>query len=150
MGKFANRQSLAVQRTRSTLASHSAVPRGTNVKRMNANRAIRIAAHNERGPVRTNFCASGGGRYGRQRPLAIRIAMITLACDSAITIARFLPSKVMNEQLCVKTSEMPACSLVVTNRNLARENYFDNTKNNGLIAGYTINSPLPQEYQRGM
>ena len=41
-----NRQSpiASVQRTRSTLASHSAVPRGTNVKRMNANRAIRIAA----------------------------------------------------------------------------------------------------------
>ena len=28
----------------STLASHSAVPRGTNVAQMNANRAIRIAA----------------------------------------------------------------------------------------------------------
>ena len=35
------------QRTRSTLASHSAVPCGTNVKRMNANRAIRIAAQCE-------------------------------------------------------------------------------------------------------
>ena len=30
----------SVQRTRSTLASHSAVPCGTNVKRTNANRAI--------------------------------------------------------------------------------------------------------------
>ena len=41
-----NRQSpiASVQRTRSTLGSHSAVPRGTNVKGMNANRAIRIAA----------------------------------------------------------------------------------------------------------
>ena len=41
-----NRQSpiASVQRTRSTLASHSAVPRGTNAKWMNANRAIRIAA----------------------------------------------------------------------------------------------------------
>ena len=59
-----NRQSpiASVQRTRSTLASHSAVPRGTNAKQMNANRAIRIAA-------------------------------ITLASDSAITIARFRPSK---------------------------------------------------------
>ena len=37
-----NRQSpiASVQRTQSTLASHSAVPRGTNVKRVNANRAI--------------------------------------------------------------------------------------------------------------
>ena len=34
----------SVQRTRPTLASHSAIPCGTNVKRMNANRAIRIAA----------------------------------------------------------------------------------------------------------
>ena len=34
----------SVQRTRSTLANHSAVPRGVNVKRMNTNRAIRIAA----------------------------------------------------------------------------------------------------------
>ena len=33
-----------VQRARSTFAGHSAVPRGTNVARMNANRAIRIAA----------------------------------------------------------------------------------------------------------
>ena len=34
----------SVQRTRSTLASHSAIPHGTKVARMNANRAIRIAA----------------------------------------------------------------------------------------------------------
>ena len=40
-----NRQSpvASVQRTRSTLVSHSAVPRGTNVKRVNANRVIQIA-----------------------------------------------------------------------------------------------------------
>ena len=46
-----NRQSpiASVQRTRSTLASHSAVPCGTNVKRMNANRAIRIAAQRTQG-----------------------------------------------------------------------------------------------------
>ena len=42
--------------------------------------------------VRTNFCVSGGG-YDRQRTLAIRIAAITLTSDSAITIARFCPSK---------------------------------------------------------
>ena len=34
-----------------------------------------------------------GGRYELQRTLAIRIAAITLASDSAITIARFRPSK---------------------------------------------------------
>ena len=41
-----NRQSpiASVQRTQSTLAGLSAVPRGMNVKRMDANRAIRIAA----------------------------------------------------------------------------------------------------------
>ena len=39
-----------VQRTRSTLASHSAVPCGTHVKRMNANRAIQIVAQ------RTQVC----------------------------------------------------------------------------------------------
>ena len=46
-----NRQSpiASVQRTLSTLAGHSAVPRGTNVKRMNANRAIRIAAQRTQG-----------------------------------------------------------------------------------------------------
>ena len=59
-----NRQSpiASVQRMRSTLASHSEVPRGTNVKRMNANRAIRIA-----GSVRTNFCISGGDMTAEER-----------------------------------------------------------------------------------
>ena len=46
-----NRQSpiASVQRTQSTLANHSAVPCGTNVKRMNANRAMRIAAQRTQG-----------------------------------------------------------------------------------------------------
>ena len=46
-----NRQSpiASVQRTQTTLASHSAVPCGTNVKRMNANHAIRIAAQRTQG-----------------------------------------------------------------------------------------------------
>ena len=46
-----NRQSpiASVQRTQSTLASHSAIPRGTNVERVNANRAIRIAAQQTQG-----------------------------------------------------------------------------------------------------
>ena len=49
--RWANRQSpvASVQRTRPTLASHSAVPCGTNVKRMNANRGIRIAAQRTQG-----------------------------------------------------------------------------------------------------
>ena len=46
-----NRQSpiAGVQRTRSTLASHSAGPRGTNTKRMSANRTIRIAVQRTQG-----------------------------------------------------------------------------------------------------
>ena len=46
-----NRQSpiASVQRTQSTLASHSAVPRGTNTTPTNANRAIRIAAQRTQG-----------------------------------------------------------------------------------------------------
>ena len=39
----------SVQRTRSNLASHSAVPCGTNVKRTNANRAIPIATQQTQG-----------------------------------------------------------------------------------------------------
>ena len=79
-----NRQSpiATVQRTRSTLAGHSAVPCATNVKQMNTNRTIRIAAQ------RTQ------GQWGR-----ISIAAITLASDSAITIARSRPSKVFLEWL---------------------------------------------------
>ena len=83
MGKVANRPSLAFSE-RSQLSQ--AIPqfhvaRETNVKRVSANRAIRIATQ------RTQ-------RYDRQRKLAIRIAAITLASDSAITIARFRPSKI--------------------------------------------------------
>ena len=57
MGK--NRQSpiASVQRTQSTLAGHSAIPRGTNVKRANAN-SNRSATN--AGSVRTNFCVLGG------------------------------------------------------------------------------------------
>ena len=46
------------------------------------------------GAVRTHFCVLGE-IYDRQRTLsvAIRIAAITLASDSAMTIARFRPSK---------------------------------------------------------
>ena len=39
----------SVQRTRPTLAGHSAVPRGTNTTPMNANRVIRIAAPRTQG-----------------------------------------------------------------------------------------------------
>ena len=39
----------SVQRTQSTLAGHSAVPRGTSTTPMNANRSIRIAAQRTQG-----------------------------------------------------------------------------------------------------
>ena len=91
-----NRQSpiASVQRNAGqTLASHSAYPRGTNTTPMKANRAIRIAAQRTQGLRGTKFCVLRG-RYDRQRMLVIRIAAITLAGDSAITLARFRPSKV--------------------------------------------------------
>ena len=59
---------------------------------MNANRAIRIARHNERKVYEDLICVFTG-RYDRQRLLVIRIAAITLASDSAITLERFRPSK---------------------------------------------------------
>ena len=56
MGQIADRQSASVQRTRSTLAGLSEVPRGTNTHThththtpMNANRAISIAAQRTQG-----------------------------------------------------------------------------------------------------
>ena len=52
---------------RSALASHSAVPCGTNVKRINANRAIRIAAQRTQGSVRTNFCVFEGDMTANKR-----------------------------------------------------------------------------------
>ena len=45
--------------------------------------------------TRTKFCVFRG-RYDRQRTLVIRIAAITLASDSAITLARFRPSKLQS------------------------------------------------------
>ena len=63
----------------------------------NANRAIRIAVQRTqglRGPV-----SVFRGRYDRQRTLVIRIAAITLASDSAITLERFRPSKLSSDSL---------------------------------------------------
>ena len=48
--------------------------------------------HNER-KVSKDQCLWLGGKYDRQQTLVIRIAATTLASDSAITIARFRPSK---------------------------------------------------------
>ena len=83
----------SVQRTRSTLAGHSADPPGTNTTPTNANRAIRIVVQRTQG-LRGPTGVFLRGRYDRQRTLVIRIAAKTLASDSGITIARFRPSKV--------------------------------------------------------
>ena len=91
MGKIANRQSLTFsergQLSQAILQFH--------VERM-LNEWTPIARfesqHNERKVGEDSFLCFGG-RYGRHRTLAIRIAAITLASDSAITIARFRPSK---------------------------------------------------------
>ena len=76
----------SIHRPRSTLAGHSAVPRGTDVARMNANYAISNRSTRNARSMRTSFCVLGG-RYDRQRTRVIRIAAITLAGSSAITIA---------------------------------------------------------------
>ena len=89
-----NRQSpiASVKRPRSTLAGHSAGPRGTSTTPTNANRAIRITVQRTQGLRGPNSVFRG--RYDRQRTLVIRIAAITLGSDSAIILARFRPSKV--------------------------------------------------------
>ena len=57
----ADRQSslASIQRTRSTLAGHSAIPHGTNVTRMNANRAIRTAKERTQGLIPISAFSGG-------------------------------------------------------------------------------------------
>ena len=64
-----NRQSpiASVQRTRSTLASHSAVPRGTKVTRTNANCAIRIAMQRTQGLRGQSTVFLGGDMTANER-----------------------------------------------------------------------------------
>ena len=91
MGKIANRQSLAFSE-RGQLSQ--AIPQ-FHVERM-LNERTTIARsesqHNECKVCENDFLCFGG-RYDCQRTLAMRIAATTLASDSAITIARFRPSK---------------------------------------------------------
>ena len=54
------------RKTRSTLASHSAISCGMNVKRTNANRAIRIGTTNARS-VKTNSCVFRGDMTANER-----------------------------------------------------------------------------------
>ena len=92
MGKIANRQSLVFSE-RGQLSQ--AIPQfhverilhqWTPIARFESQRNERRAYEDQ------ILCF--GGRDELQRTLAIRIAAITLASDSAITIARFRPSKV--------------------------------------------------------
>ena len=64
-----NRQSpiASVQRTRSTLAGHSAVPLGTNTTPTDANRAIRIAARRTQGLRGPNSVLLGGEMTANER-----------------------------------------------------------------------------------
>ena len=64
-----NRQSpiASVQRTRSTLAGHSAVPRGTNTTPTNANRAIRIAMQRMQGLRGPNYVFLGEHMTAKER-----------------------------------------------------------------------------------
>ena len=91
-GKIANRQSLVLsergQLPRAIPQFHNDMER-TNVTRMNANRAIQIAAatqRNERRVYEDRFLWFGE-KYDCQRTLVIRMVAIPLASDSAITIA---------------------------------------------------------------
>ena len=92
MGQIGNRQSLVFSE-RSQLSQ--AIPQ-VHVERVLHQRTpiarFESQRNERRGSTRTKFCVLGG-RYDRQRMLAIRIAAITLASDSAITLARFRPSK---------------------------------------------------------
>ena len=70
-------QRCQARQARSTLASHFAVPRGTNVARMNAI-AWFESRHNRR-KVYEDYLLCFGDRYNQQRMLVIQIATITLA-----------------------------------------------------------------------
>ena len=90
MGKIANRQSLAFSE-RNQLSQ--AIPQ-FHVGRI-LHQRTRVAPFESQCNVRRVYedHVFFRGRYDRQRTLVIRIAAITLYSDSAITIARFRPSK---------------------------------------------------------
>ena len=94
MGRIANRQSLVFsergQLSQAILQSTWNEDYTNERQSRDSNRSATNA-----GSTRTKFCVFGG-RCDRQRTLVIRIAAITLTSDSAITIARFRPSKMMH------------------------------------------------------
>ena len=88
--RWANSPVASAQRKRSTLAAC----RSTWNKHYTNECQSRDSNHSatNAGSTRTKFCVFREA-YDRQRTLVIRIAAITLASDSAITLARFRPSK---------------------------------------------------------
>ena len=91
MGQIANRQSLVFSE-RGQLSQ--AIPQVHVDEHYTNERQSRDSNRDatNAGSTKTKFCVFRG-RYDRQRTLVIRIAAITLASDSAITLARFHPSK---------------------------------------------------------
>ena len=104
-----NRQSpiASVQRRRSTLADHSTGPRSfhTNERHLGDSNHSATSARSKR----TKFCVFRG-RYDRQRTLVIRIAATTLASDSALTLARFRPSKLRRQAAIITANVIVAYS----------------------------------------
>ena len=98
MGKIANCQSLALSE-RGQLSQ--AIPQFQVERMLNEwTPVVRFESrHNKRRAYEDQFLCFRG-RYDRQRTLAIRAAAITLASDSAITIARFCPSKLSSTRIC--------------------------------------------------
>ena len=78
----------SLQQTLSTLAGHSAVPRGTKVARMNANRAIQIAAPRRVYEVR--LCFSGGDLTANERwalSLSLSLSLSALSHSLSLSIS---------------------------------------------------------------
>ena len=82
----------------STLARHSAIPRGTNVARMHANHVIQMGAQRTQSLSGPFLCFFGGGMTANERQCSNRRDN-SRSCDSATTTARFRPSKVTTLEL---------------------------------------------------
>ena len=96
MGQIANRQSLVFSEPGQLW---QAIPQVHAERILHKRTPIaRFESQRNAGSTRTKFCGLRG-RHDSQRTLVIRIAGITLASDSAITLARFRPSKVFTMHL---------------------------------------------------
>ena len=97
MGKIANRQSLVFSE-RCQLSQAIPQVHGERILHQRTPIARFESQRNER-RVYEGQTVFFSGRYDRQRTLVIRIAAIILASDSAITLARFRPSKPLMQSL---------------------------------------------------